>query len=540
MFPPRFGRLLILLWVGLCLACALRIYGYYHPDEFGQIVSFYLMKLGAIPADELPWEYEARMRPWLQPALYYVLLLPVYAVTGFRHLLFETITQLVQFSFVVGCLPLFLYLIDPARSGGLLRDMPSRMFALFMATLWFVPLMVVRHSSEAFSIVLMVAGLYCWRRGSDPETDHSNSRTVLLLALLAGICAGLSAWVRFQLGLFWAAFFLVALAYDRLAPRVIPRYATAFAGIVLSIGFALLVDRWGYGEWTFPPWNYFDHNIIQDVSSGFGTEPWHWYFKQATDFMVTPLFLLILARAIWVARVDAFLGAVSAGLAAFVILHSLVPHKEIRFLLPMIAPVALLLFHLHTRPRDSEPSRWWKRAQVAHWALAIAVNLIAFGVTFYIRGVREKYQVSHSLWNAPHGTRVFTYSNMFWVFDQNHEEPEKLRWEGAMEPWIRPPFIRLEYMRVEGHAAACRRHPDSLVLHSMAEKIPAELKERLAAPPKSDLMVDLNMPAYSRFPDLWWKRRFRELYDTHWRYKLVRCRDYLEFLENPGSETDSK
>ncbi len=35
------------------------------------------MKLGVTPASDLPWEYEARIRPWLQPLLYFLIASPL-------------------------------------------------------------------------------------------------------------------------------------------------------------------------------------------------------------------------------------------------------------------------------------------------------------------------------------------------------------------------------------------------------------------------------------------------------------------------------
>lgn len=538
-----FDRILVVLWLGLCLAAAFRIYSYYHPDEFGQIVAFYLLKLGEVDAKDLPWEYHEKMRPWLQPAFYYLILYPLHATLGFRHLLFERLTLLVQFALLALTLPLFLRMVRPASDGeysataATPSDWPARLATLYWATLWFVPFMLVRHSSEAFATILMVPALYCWQRAGSARATRA-----LALALAAGLFAGLSSWVRFQLGIFWATLFPLALVYDLVGGRALRRYAAAFGGIAVALLFALTVDRWGYGSWQFAPWNYFHQNIVKGASAGFGVEPWHWYFKQATDYMVTPFFLLILARAIWLARKDAFLGPLAAGLVAFFALHSAVGHKEIRFLLPMILPVALLFFHMYRRPNgtaaNGQPGgtvdrplahRLWSGALVLHWSLSIAINILAFCFTYYVRGIREKYQINQELWQVPPGTHVISHSFIYGHQDEIHEPGVEVS-PGWMEGWIRPP-VRLLYMRTEKHAAACRRHPEGLVLHSMNEEIPAELKAKLERVPESNLMVDLPFETTSYFPAYWLRAKYPEYYRDHWRYHLVRCDKYLEFLE---------
>ncbi|MDR3355642.1 MAG: hypothetical protein LBO04_00430 [Spirochaetaceae bacterium] len=46
----------------------------YHPYEYFQAIEFANYKLGSTDKSELAWEFNARMRPWLQPSIYYVLI----------------------------------------------------------------------------------------------------------------------------------------------------------------------------------------------------------------------------------------------------------------------------------------------------------------------------------------------------------------------------------------------------------------------------------------------------------------------------------
>src|SRR3954468_228182 len=50
---------------------------FYFPDEHYQILEFLSWKLGITPASELPWEFSARVRPWLQPLLYFLVAKPL-------------------------------------------------------------------------------------------------------------------------------------------------------------------------------------------------------------------------------------------------------------------------------------------------------------------------------------------------------------------------------------------------------------------------------------------------------------------------------
>jgi phosphatidylinositol glycan class B len=74
----------------------------FHPDEHFQTVEFASLKLGFTAASELPWEYAARLRPWLQPALYTLIAKGALALGGTSRFvllgLFRAATAL--FSFV--------------------------------------------------------------------------------------------------------------------------------------------------------------------------------------------------------------------------------------------------------------------------------------------------------------------------------------------------------------------------------------------------------------------------------------------------------
>lgn len=45
--------------------------GFYHPDEYFQILEYAHMKLFGTSPEELPWEYQTMMRPGFQPLIAY-------------------------------------------------------------------------------------------------------------------------------------------------------------------------------------------------------------------------------------------------------------------------------------------------------------------------------------------------------------------------------------------------------------------------------------------------------------------------------------
>jgi phosphatidylinositol glycan class B len=62
-------RKLIIVGIVIHIITAVFSVGYYHVDEHFQILEFTSMKLGLAEENSLPWEYQAHLRPALQPAI---------------------------------------------------------------------------------------------------------------------------------------------------------------------------------------------------------------------------------------------------------------------------------------------------------------------------------------------------------------------------------------------------------------------------------------------------------------------------------------
>ena len=58
---------------------------FYFPDEHYQVLEFMALKLGITPASELPWEFAARIRPWFQPLVYFLIAKPAAAAGPEGH-----------------------------------------------------------------------------------------------------------------------------------------------------------------------------------------------------------------------------------------------------------------------------------------------------------------------------------------------------------------------------------------------------------------------------------------------------------------------
>ena len=146
---------------------------------------------------------------------------------------------------------------------------------------------------------------------------------------LAGLLCALAACLRIQL-LPALVFAMVYFCYPRWRERA-PAVAAGAAVPVLVFG-AVDWITWSY------PWQsfirYFAANVVQGPGKLFPVQPWYWYLLVLV-VLLGPAVLLLFHGA----RRSPFL-AIFCAIVVFS--HSLIPHKEIRFIYPILAPAITL------------------------------------------------------------------------------------------------------------------------------------------------------------------------------------------------------
>lgn len=290
---------------------------FYFPDEHYQVLEFMSFKLGITPASELPWEFSARIRPWLQPLLYFLIARPLLAL-GIRDMFaIVFVLRLVTGLFSLVTLAVFVRAVLPTIAG----EAEKRAFVRYLPLFGFLPYLFVRTSSETLSAAFFALGLAL-------TLGEKSARRLML----AGLFCGLAFECRYQTALLGAGL----LAWLAVIARLRPRTLAAFVGgglVALVLG--TLADHWGYGVWSFPPYDYFHVNIVQGVAAkSFGREPFfaYLYLLPAQLFFAITLVLMAAMAAMWLRNPR---HAITWATLPFVLAHVLVAHKEARFLFPL-------------------------------------------------------------------------------------------------------------------------------------------------------------------------------------------------------------
>ena len=130
---------------------------------------------------------------------------------------------------------------------------------------------------------------------------------------------------------------------------VLFREAVLCGSLILAL--EAMVDYAYYGFWTFPPLRFLYFNVAQSLSVVYGRNDWHYYLSQGYPLLLTtflPFALIGLYQALFsqTAAVQSFGPQVSYQLALTAIIVptilSLVSHKEVRFIYPLLPALHLL------------------------------------------------------------------------------------------------------------------------------------------------------------------------------------------------------
>jgi phosphatidylinositol glycan class B len=321
----KFHFTVLFIAIVVYLVTAVYSEGYYYPDEHYQIVEFANFKLGRQAEAKLPWEYKAGIRSAIQPTLCYFFLKGFnsmgvtnpYTLAMALRILTALLSLAALFCFVTASL----YLVAPRN---------WYVYILLSYFLWFLPYINVRFSSESWSgdlFLLAVAMILSGR-----TTKRMNLGMI-------GVLLGLSFLFRYQSAILSAALLAWLLFVKK---EKIGRLAVIVAGSLSMLFLGAVLDIWFYKTNTFTPANYFKVNIMDGAASVWGASPWWFYFWHILHYTLFPIGLLLIVSLLTL-LIKSPRNIIVWIVFPFIVLHSIIPHKETRFLFPIANFSALLL-----------------------------------------------------------------------------------------------------------------------------------------------------------------------------------------------------
>lgn len=376
----RFTRAHLLALLALTCVTAYGSYGYFHPDEYFQVLHLARIKLGQVSDPAVPWEIAAEMRPWLQPALYTALGRALGWAGARDPFTFAFLCRLATGLVGVGSVAAFL----AASLRWVEGDEARRAHVRVVTLAGFLPYLLVRTSSEALSAAAFTAGLSVLELAGVSERRDPRP----LAALAAGALFGVAFEARYQTAIMTLGYVAWLVVIARARPRTVIAVAS---GAALPVLVALPIDRWGYGAWTFPPLEYAAVNLFEGAAVLFGADPPFSYLWASPANVFMPLVLALMACLFlsWWRRPRHVVTWVTL---PFFVVHGLLSHKEERFLFPMV----LLVLATPALATARDPARGARAGELLARLRRGPVGKIVWGASFAMAALLAVYPLG---WN---------------------------------------------------------------------------------------------------------------------------------------------
>lgn len=323
--PLSAGTVILLAALVVYLTCAVFSSGFYYPDEHFQILEFAKWKMGQNTPLAMAWEHESMIRPSLQPVITMMIIRPCQWL-GMQNpfhqiMLLRILTSLVM----LYCMHVFIKAagrwVNPEHRNGLLAA------TLF---LWLMPMISARFSSETLSTACMLLLLARLLNTAPPSFRE---------AIWMGIVAALGFEFRYQIAFAFIGILLWILVIGKYRWRIWWHASLGFLGM---LALCTALDCWFYGKFVIAPYNYYYMNIVMHVAAAYGVSPWYTYLLQLGILPSLALGVPVILS-VCIGTFRHYRNPVVWAFWSFLLIHSVISHKEARYLFPLMPMLPLFL-----------------------------------------------------------------------------------------------------------------------------------------------------------------------------------------------------
>jgi phosphatidylinositol glycan class B len=305
-------------------------YGHNTGDEYSQIYEFAAYRLGLIPHSELRlWEYTNQIRPSFQIWLVY------WIYKGFLWLnpqasVFSVNYAIQALSAMLSLVTAYVGIITFAPK----LQHPYQQLLIFLSLFtWLGIYTSIHFNSENIAGKLYLLALFSLINGCSKRRIAWFATAAMLFALafatrfqIAFSALGVVIWLLVRQRLKWQEWAVLV--------------SVSAVGIFI---FNILIDHWFYGSWTLTAYHYYYQNMVTGTMNSYGTDPVYTYIPMIAGYL--PWGPLYLIATVWYCYRKP-LDIVSLAIVPFFLIHSLIGHKEVRFMLPLIGlmPITISFF----------------------------------------------------------------------------------------------------------------------------------------------------------------------------------------------------
>lgn len=356
--------------------------GYFNHDEQREVLQLVGYKLGNYDSSYLSIQFTSALRSWFHPGIYLLvskILLLFSAFNPFTHAFYY---RLVSSALgVVGVWALYKSFEEEINEKGM-----QEIFFLLSSIIWFFPFLHARTANENICSSFFLFGLYFLKKSTN-----------LRGAFIAGLLFGLSFLSRFQMGFMVASTVFWFVIFQKYSWK---KFSVLAFGVITAVILNIVLDTSLYGYLTFTPYNYFYINIVKGYAASFGVTPWYQYVIYAVKDGIPPLSVVyvLMFFTLWIRFPKSLVTWMTL---PFVIVHSLIGHKELRFIfpilyfLPIIGVILIDQFKINTSGKLFKTFLWLNIPFLLFVTLTPASNLMKYYDYIYYKNYKvEKIYVS--------------------------------------------------------------------------------------------------------------------------------------------------
>ncbi|KHJ84139.1 plasmid Maintenance Protein [Oesophagostomum dentatum] len=310
-----------LLLFAFRLLGVLLIQTWFVPDEVYQ--STEVAHRAVFGTGHLTWEWTHALRSPLHPAVIAALYKPIQWLELDSQVVIAKLPRIFH-AFVFSFGDYAFYLLS--RRLLLSVDAAFYSFVTYLSS-WFIFYCAPRTLSNSLETALTIIALLWYPFFSN------RMRSKVWPYITIGV---LTIVIRPTAALLWVVFGVAHLMRHPKPVNLI--FSTVLPAALPVLLMSVLVDSLCYARVTSSLWNFLSFNVLEGGSAHFGVHPWYWYFTEGLPSVLTLQLVPIMFGLFSTWRPTLLPLAASA---FYVLFHTLLPHKEQRFLLPIIPLLCL-------------------------------------------------------------------------------------------------------------------------------------------------------------------------------------------------------
>lgn len=207
----------------------------------------------------------------------------------------------------------------------------SKWSIFFIATSWFWFYTATRTLSNTLETCLTTIALSLYPRITNTIESHN------FLWIVAVVC-----FIRPTAAILWLplCIYHIRNSIHSTVELLIKRYL--LIGLIVGAA-AVALDSYAHGDLLLTPLEFFKANVYENIGNFYGAHPWYWYFTIGLPTILGPFtFPYVFAVVQTVQHKDIYPDRFILVITTLftLIVYSLLPHKEFRFILPLL-PICL-------------------------------------------------------------------------------------------------------------------------------------------------------------------------------------------------------